>query len=41
MLHTPAQATWFDIKQINLQSVNYDYSINKTGYKINFINKSS
>ncbi len=41
LYHSPSQAKWYDVKNINLQEVNYDYSIIKTGHKISFINKTS
>lgn len=41
MYHSSSQASWFNVRQIYLQLVNYDYSIIKTGNKITFTNNSS
>lgn len=39
--HSRAQATWFQVKKINLKKVSYDYSVLKTGHELPFINQSS
>ena len=39
--HSGAQATWFHVNKVNLQNVDYDYSIIKTGCELTVVNRSS
>lgn len=41
MFHSGSQASWFQVKKVNLQPVRFDYSVIRTGRSIEVVNKSS
>ena len=39
--HSESQASWFYVKKINLQYVDYDYSVLLSGREVSFVNKTA